>query len=125
MNYVTRPDPFETLARQIDEILSEPTLEQRLRYIDLTFECHQQARDENVASQGPLYASPFDNEGPSERSQAIGKRASQLRLAAMIREGLPLSLLAKVDRERMSDDELVKHSADQRRFVRMSRGRGL
>lgn len=84
-------------ARQ--SVADAPTLEQRLRFIDLTFESFRQAKAEETERGGPVYPSPFDD-GPSERSKSIGRRAAELRLAAMYREGLPLSLLAKADRRR-------------------------
>lgn len=97
--------PFKPHA---DEGLA-PTLEQRLRFIDLTFECFNAAKAEEEAVGGPVYPSPFDD-GPSERSKAIGRRTSELRLEAMQQEGLPFTLLAKAD--------LLRLAKGQRRFGR-------
>jgi hypothetical protein len=75
-----------------------PTLEQRLRFIDLTFECFQQACqavEYDLGWMGPA----LPDEPVSDRSKQIGRLTSELRLDAMRREGLPLSLLCKRDRE--------------------------
>jgi hypothetical protein len=88
----------------------EPTLAERLRFIDLTFECLAQAKAEEVERNGPIYPAFPDEWGPSERSKAIGARISELRFAAMQREGLPFTLLTK--------RELARHASAHRAFLR-------
>lgn len=69
----------------------EPTLEQRLRFIDLTFECSAEARkvypsrrcfSDEIAPTNPAFANLF----------------CTLRYTAMANEGLPVSLLSKRER---------------------------
>jgi hypothetical protein len=98
---VRQSDPWKD-ADTLEHTFDPPTLEQRLRFIDLTFECFNAAKAEESERGGPIYSNPFDDEGPSERSKAIGRRTSQLRLDAMEQEGLPFSLLAKADLLRLS-----------------------
>lgn len=73
------------------------TLDQRLRYIDLNFECLRRATaiiDSVHGWQGPAW--PGDGL-PTPRGKKIGALARRLRLEAMRREGLPMDLLSAAE----------------------------
>lgn len=68
------------------------TLDQRLRFIDLTMECVERATGihERIHGKQPK---AFDVELPSPRSIEIGRIAARLREKAAAREGLPIDEL--------------------------------
>jgi hypothetical protein len=74
------------MAQAASPIPCEPTLEQRLRFIDLSFECAKAAKKLHPAP--PRYADEW-----RPRDHAFEATYSRMRLEAMEREGLPLSLL--------------------------------
>jgi len=66
-----------------------PTLPQRLRYIDITFECMKRAQKIVTRVDGPrlpLYCS----DPPTERGRKIARITSRLRLRQCDREGIPM-----------------------------------
>lgn len=71
---------------------SGPTLDQRLRFIDLTIECVRRAENIHHRVYG-WSAKPFMNEIPSPRGKRIGEIAARLRAKACEREGLPIEAL--------------------------------
>lgn len=75
----------------------EPTLEERLRFIDITFECVTDA-ERDLIERGEISPhKPLFCNGPSERSKRIGREAMRLRAMRVWDEGLPRSLLGPVD----------------------------
>lgn len=80
---------------------NRPTLDERLRYIDLVFECIEEAKKRLIARGEISRREPFQDELPTPRGVKIRKLADQILIAEMKREGLPLSLLpgAASDRE--------------------------
>lgn len=80
--------------------MAQPTPEQRLRFIDLTFDCVTEAKRALIASGEISPVDPFQDELPTPRGKRIAAEAKKLRLAAMAREGLPLSLLGEGSQEK-------------------------
>lgn len=72
--------------------------DERLRFIDLTFDCIKQAERELIAAGEISATKPFGAELPTPRGVRINALAKKLRLEAMEREGLPMELLPPAER---------------------------
>lgn len=97
MNAPTRFDEAKPAS------LEKPSLEQCLRFIDLSFECAKEAH-RLMPTQGRRFQGDH-----ATRNLAREALIDQLRLEAMEREGLPLSLLP--DRPSAFEDMLPDMSA--------------
>lgn len=73
--------------------MSKITLDQRLRYIDIVFECSKRASKILARVEGAPHGPAFDWEIPTPRARRIGRLTRELVWRTVEREGLPASLV--------------------------------